>query len=71
MAINSAEKRRNITGLLTGVFSVGVTPNAAKDVEWRQQAGWGYLGIVPSGTPPVEEGKIRRGGFGFNWKFGK
>jgi len=45
MAIDTAEKRRNVAGLLTGVLPVAVTPNASKDAEWRQQAGWGYSGI--------------------------
>ena len=50
MAIDTAEKRRNVSGLLTGVLPCAVTPNASKDVEWRQEAGWGYSGILPSGA---------------------
>lgn len=50
MAIDTAEKRRNIAGLYTGFHPVAVNPNASKDVEWRQQAGWGYSGILPGGT---------------------
>ena len=46
MAIDSAEKRRSVSQILTGVFPPGVTPNASKDAEWRQQSGWGYSGIV-------------------------
>ncbi|MDJ0896915.1 MAG: hypothetical protein QNJ92_17355 [Alphaproteobacteria bacterium] len=46
MAIDSAEKRRNIAASVT-IVAPGVTPNASKDREWRQQAGWGYSGIVP------------------------
>jgi len=49
MAIDSAEKRRSLVGIITGVMSIGVTPNASKDKEWRQQSGWGYSGIVPNG----------------------
>ena len=42
MALDSAEKRKAVSGILH-TFVVGVTPNAAKDAEWRQEAGWGYL----------------------------
>lgn len=52
MAIDTAEKRRNISGLIAGISVPSVTPNAAQDVEWRQQSGWGYSGIAPA-TPPV------------------
>lgn len=45
MAIDTAEKRRNVASVLT-LFAPGVTPNASKDAEWRQQAGWGYSGIA-------------------------
>lgn len=50
MSIDTAEKRRSIVGILTGFMPVGVTPNASKDVEWRQQVGWGYSGILPGGA---------------------
>ena len=46
MAIDSAEKRRSLVGILTGILPVGVTPNAAQDGQWRQEAGWGYPGIT-------------------------
>ena len=46
MAIDSAEKRRSAAGVGFWVFGPGVTPNASKDAEWRQQAGWGYSGIA-------------------------
>ena len=43
MAIDTAEKRKS-----AGISRrrPGVTPYAAKDVEWRQQAGRGYSGIL-------------------------
>jgi len=44
MAIDTAEKRRSISGL--PFLTPGVTPNAGKDQEWRQEAGWGYSGIL-------------------------
>ena len=47
MPIDSAAKRRNISGLYTAITIVGVTPNPVKDIDWRQSAGWGYLGISP------------------------
>lgn len=46
MAINTAEKRKSISGIW-GLMP-GVTPNAAKDGEWRQESGWSYSGIVLS-----------------------
>lgn len=45
MAIDNAEKRRSISGI-QGLIP-GVTPNASKDGEWRQQSGWSYSGISP------------------------
>lgn len=45
MAIDSAPKRRAISGILSGLTIVGVTMDATPDAAWRQSAGWGYLGI--------------------------
>lgn len=45
MAIDTAQKRRAVAGILTGVLPVAVTPNVAPDAAWRQEAGWGYSGI--------------------------
>lgn len=45
MAIDSAEKRRSISGIIIPMLP-GVTPNASKDAEWRQEAGWSYSGIA-------------------------
>jgi hypothetical protein len=51
--IDSAEKRRSAAG--TVFPGLGVTPNASKDAEWRQQAGWGYSGIAAgAGVAPVD-----------------
>lgn len=55
MAIDTAEKRKAISGIWFQSIP-GVTPNAAKDAEWRQQSGRGYSGIAadpPSGVPDV------------------
>ncbi len=45
MAIDNAEKRRSVAGIGFWVVGPAVTPNSSKDIEWRQQAGWGYSGI--------------------------
>jgi len=45
MAIDSAEKRRSVSGIGGPPLIPGVTPNSSKDQEWRQQAGWSYSGI--------------------------
>ncbi len=47
MAIDTAEKRRSAANV-DGLGAPGVTPNASKDQEWRQQSGWGYSGILAS-----------------------
>lgn len=44
MAIDTAEKRKSISGV--GLMIPGVTPNSSKDAEWRQQSGWSYSGIA-------------------------
>ena len=56
MAIDTAEKRKAVAGIPFHLF-LGVTPNVAKDVEWRQEAAWGYPGITPAGAPT---GRVRR-----------
>lgn len=52
MAIDSASKRKSAAGVPFLPLGVGVTPDASKPVEWRQQAGWGYSGIAPA-TPEI------------------
>ena len=42
--INTAEKRRSVSGI--PLLMPGVTPNASKDQEWRQEAGWSYSGVL-------------------------
>lgn len=49
MAIDDAEKRKNVASIPQGP---GVTPNAAKDAAWRQQVAGGYSGI-PADNPSV------------------
>jgi hypothetical protein len=48
VAIDNAEKRKNVAAIGYWLFGPGVTPNSSKDAEWRQQAGWGYSGIAAS-----------------------
>lgn len=45
MAIDTAEKRKSISGIHS-VISPGVTPNSAKDAEWRKEVGHSYSGIA-------------------------
>lgn len=47
MPIDSAEKRRAAAGVSRRL--PGVTPNAAKDAEWRREAGRGYIGLTLGG----------------------
>ena len=54
MAIDSAEKRKSISGV--NYFNPGVTPNSGQDQEWRQESGYSYSGIAagsPAGGPAV------------------
>ena len=51
MAIDTAEKRRSISGIWFHSIP-GVAPNVAKDAEWRQESGRGYSGIAADGPPP-------------------
>jgi hypothetical protein len=54
VAIDTAEKRRAVAGISVGW---GITPNVAKDQQWRQEVGWSYPGILAaSPTPPVPGG---------------
>lgn len=56
MAIDSAEKRKSLSGIQHFLIP-GVTNNAALDGEWRQEAGWGYPGILVS-APVVASSSI-------------
>lgn len=65
MAIDSAEKRKSISGI-QHFMMVGVTPNATLDQEWRQEAGHGYPGIL------VDENiilPVQAGQGGVTWEF--
>lgn len=54
MAIDSAEDRRSAAAVCSVFMAPGITMNAAKDVEWRQQSAWSYSGIG-IGTPSTAE----------------
>ena len=66
MAIDSRENRASACSVGgTPWFPPNVTPNVAKDAEWRAQAGKGYSGIItptPTPTPPAWVGKISASG---------
>ncbi len=48
MAIDSAEKRKSISGI--NYFCPGVTPNSSQDAEWRQEVGYSYSGIAAASS---------------------
>ncbi len=53
MAIDDREKRQSVVAISLYPIAPSVTPNSSKDVEWRQQSGYGYSGIAaaaPSGA---------------------
>lgn len=53
MAIDTAAKRRSVCGVPFLPLGPGVTPDAAKAVAWRQQAGWGYSGIAAGAAAAI------------------
>lgn len=59
MAIDTAEKRRAASVISFYPLGPGVTPNASKDQEWRQEAGYGYPGILASGAPEPAAPELR------------
>lgn len=54
MAIDDEEKRRSTVAISLYAMAPSVTPNASKDLEWRQQVGYGYSGIA-SGAPATSK----------------
>lgn len=65
MAIDTVERRRSAAGVGFFVVGPGVTPNAAQDAEWRQQAAWGYSGISVVIAPAAV---VALGNLGFRLK---
>ena len=48
MAIDTAEKRASLAGTHLYAAGPGVTVNASKDQEWRQEVCYNYSGITVS-----------------------
>lgn len=48
MAIDNAAKRRSVAGVGFPLISPGLTPNVAKDTDWKQQVAHSYSGIIMS-----------------------
>lgn len=55
MAIDSAEKRKSLVAVGFYPAGPGVTPNASPDQEWRQEAGYGYPGILAAEAQTVKQ----------------
>jgi len=51
VAIDSAAKRRSISGAVLPFLIVGITPDATPGVDWRQTAGWSYQGVTTVSEP--------------------
>lgn len=64
MAIDTAEKRRSISGI-NYTAGPGVTPNSSQDQEWRQEVGYGYSGILVSEPIGLHPSSIMLIGVGF------
>ena len=47
----TAEERRSSSGIWLPLIP-GVTPNVAKDAEWRAQSAWSYSGIAADTPAP-------------------
>ena len=54
--IDTAEKRRSVSGVAGVPLIPGVTPNASESQAWRQESAWNYSGITVS--PPIVVGQI-------------
>ena len=56
MAIDTAEKRKSVSGVGFPPLIPGVTSNASQDQEWRQESAWSYSGILAGAPPAVVPG---------------
>lgn len=54
MAIDTREKRQAVVGI-SYLSGPSTTSNASPDQEWRQEAGYGYPGIL-AGSPAADTG---------------
>ena len=50
MAIDTAPKRKSVSGIPAIPLGPGITPDATAAQFWRQTSGWGYGGIL-AGAP--------------------
>ena len=64
MAIDTAEKRKSISGIHLYAVGPGVTNNVAKDREWRQEAGYSYSAILEAGVAGPPPGSLTLLGVG-------
>lgn len=69
MAIDSAEKRKSISGIPFAFHIPGVTPNAVHDQEWRQEASWSYSGFAPAAAATGSDDVITNAGGGTGRQF--
>lgn len=53
MAIDTAEKRRSVSGVHFEPWMPAVTPNATHDQQWRQEVAGAYAGILAGGGVAV------------------
>jgi len=60
--LDSAEKRKAASGTHLYAAGPGITPNAGQDQEWRQEAAYGYPGILADS--PSAAAAHHRLGFG-------
>ena len=53
MPIDTREKRQAAASISMYWIGPSVTPNVAKDLEWRQEGAWAYpqAAAVPAGPP--------------------
>lgn len=57
MAIDSAAKRCAVAGV-TFPLTVAITPDATQGLAWRQNVGWGYLGVLTEIPPEGDDGTV-------------
>ena len=53
MAIDTAEKRRSVSGVPFFLIGPGVSPEVLKDGEWRQEVCYSYSGIAVAEAAPA------------------
>ena len=61
--LDTQEKRRAAVAVGSYAFGPDVTPLAAPDQEWRQEAGYGYPGILAAAPVAAAAHRMGWGGF--------